>query len=923
MASLQRRIMGLTAVIAAAASSAVIGVGTTSAATAAITVSSEVIGTTPPTLGYNIAHAMAGSNVADWWRYSGARGARVFLSASDIEPTDDISGVGDGVVDRASFDQRRAALRANAANPSVALDTQYVRWSAFTAAYGTVATGNNRFAVSWWFPQLRSMGVDILVNITASPSRFPLADSADHANMWELWQHYYAQAFLLARDHQVTRFSMFNEPNGWSPAISVENWARRLRVASDAIQSAIADVNARYGTSLTASVFAPNTANGATKYDDRTTGDYWGEQAMLERGLDRWGEPAAGWSNFHVYNYQKYSMNPADYSTDYEALAAKIAADATGASAPMPPIGLTEYNVRTGANYDARAETGDSPSDFAALGATSVALVASGASAMYLFKFGMTERTGTTTYPVAKNGTHYVNNASTGVNEYGGAAGTAEVYRLFLKASGRSLPRLAVASTLGAAVAVQATLDASTTTARVFVANTGTTATTVDLDLSALGLAEGSVVTVEEVSTTARGAIVRTGALTGGRVAAASMPAQSVWLVTVHGGRTASSVRTAVADIAVADGTGKATTGGAVNPLVVRADGTVNGRRAALVRFAVPTSWTPGQRVLLGLDVSTTAGSTPVQAHVYGIEHDAWSEASATFSSLTQVLEQNVAAGNVIANNVVAGQGTTARIVGQLMADSTTAVTKWLDVTDFAISQTDGFASFLVVQDHRFDVKLPEKTTGDTQPAGLRIVSREGTAGPRLVIHSSGAVPPSTTIASTTTTLPPTTTTTLPPTTTTLPPTTTTTAPVVRVVAEFESLVVAASSGDSTGIKSDTQASGGKSVLYRSNAVGDFVVFRVNVPAAGAYSVEVTAKMMNDRGVFQLSVGDSATGPFVDVDTVKDEYRAAITFGSVGVFTAKAVFATAGTKFLRFRVTGRNAASSGFNLNFDRLVMST
>jgi hypothetical protein len=385
------------------------------------------------------------------------------------------------------------------------------------------------------------------------------------------------------------------------------------------------------------------------------------------------------------------------------------------------------------------------------------------------------------------------------------------------------------------------------------------------------------------------------------------MPAQSVWLITVHGGRTASTVQTAIADIALSDGTGKSTTGGNVNPLVVRADGTVNGRRAALVRFAVPTSWTPEQRVLLSLNVSTTAGSTPVQAHVYGIEHDAWSETGATFASLTQVFEQNVAAGNVIANNVVAGQGTTARVVGQLLANSTTARETFLDVTDFVRSQTDGVASFVVVQDHRFDVKLPERTTGDTQVAGLRIVSREGTAGPRLVIHSAAVVPPSTTLAPTTT----------------LPPTTTTAPSVARVVAEFESLAIVASSGDSVGIKSDRQASGGRSVLYRSNTVGDFVVFRLDVPVAGSYSVEILAKMMNDRGIFQLAVGDTPSGPFIDVDTVKDQYRASITFGSVGVFTARAVFSTAGTKYLRFRVTARNPASSGFNLNLDRIVLST
>lgn len=83
------------------------------------------------------------------------------------------------------------------------LDQSYVAWSKFSAEYGNVVTGNNRFAVTPWFGQLRAMGVDILANITASPSRFPLASATDYANMWELWQHYYAQAFLLSRDHAV------------------------------------------------------------------------------------------------------------------------------------------------------------------------------------------------------------------------------------------------------------------------------------------------------------------------------------------------------------------------------------------------------------------------------------------------------------------------------------------------------------------------------------------------------------------------------------------------------------------------------------------------------------------------------------------------------------------------------------------------
>ncbi|MFZ9629579.1 MAG: DUF7594 domain-containing protein [Ilumatobacteraceae bacterium] len=902
-----RRLLAAAAVLVVALV-APVAVTSTNAATAAITVGTEVVGTTPDVLGYNIAHGMAGSNAADWWRYSGARAARVFLSASDIEGTDDIAGVGDGVTSQSSFDQRRTAIRANVANPASSLDPQYVQWSSFTTAYGQVATGNNRFAVASWFPALRSMGVDILVNITASPSRFPLADTDDFANAWELWQHYYAQAFLLSRDYGVARYSMFNEPNGWSPAISVENWARRLRVASDAIQSAVADMNARYGRSVNVDVFAPNTANGATKYDDYANGDYWGDLAVAQRGLDRWGAVApAGWANFDVYNYQKYTTSAADYRTDYDALRAKIVADVGAAGLPMA---LTEFNVRTGANYDVRTENGDSPSDYSALGAVSVALAERGASQLYLFKFGMTERTGT--YPVAKNGTHYVDNSTSGVNDYGGAAGTAEVYRLFLKASGSKWPRLGTTSTLGSSVAVQATRDPGSGAVHVFVANTATTTATVDLDVAALGITDGSAVTVEEVSGTSRGGVTALASVSGGRVTAGTMPAQSVWLVTVHSGLVNRATVAASADAALADGTGRTTTGGTANPLVARADGTVNGRRVAVLRFPLVSPLPAGARVLLATNVSTTAGTTPTQAHVYGMSDDSWAEGTTTFSSLTSTLEQNVAAGNLIANNVVAAQGSRTLVLGQLMAASTSYQQRFTDVTDFVRSQTDGAASFLIVQDHRWNVRLSDLVAGDTQSAGLRITSREAATGPSLVVLSPTVTPPSTTTvpATTTTTVPATTTTT----TTTVPPASTT------VTAEAESLVITASSGDATAVKSDSQASGGKSLLFRANAVGDYVTLRLSVPAAGSYAVTITAKMMGDRGVLQFAVADSLAGPYISVDTSKDEYRSSIVFGSIGTFSAKSVFATGGTKYLRFTVVGRNASSSGYNLNVDRIT---
>jgi hypothetical protein len=125
---------------------------------ATIAVQATVAGQTPDTLGYNLGHYMPGTNAADWWNYGGIKAARAFISPSDIEPSDDIPGTGDGVTDQASFFNRRSALRDNAANPSVPLNNSYINWPAFRDRYGNAVGDTNRFTIDFAFSQLRSQG---------------------------------------------------------------------------------------------------------------------------------------------------------------------------------------------------------------------------------------------------------------------------------------------------------------------------------------------------------------------------------------------------------------------------------------------------------------------------------------------------------------------------------------------------------------------------------------------------------------------------------------------------------------------------------------------------------------------------------------------------------------------------------------------
>ncbi|MEB3331329.1 MAG: hypothetical protein VKI83_02395, partial [Synechococcaceae cyanobacterium] len=495
------------------------------------------------------------------------------------------------------------------------------------------------------------------------------------------------------------------------------------------------DLNSRYGTQLQAQIFAPNTANGATKYN--TGSDTWGRRAVLSKHI-RWdGITDPTWSNFQVYNYQKYSTSAADYSSDFQTLRGYLNAD--GASSL--PLALTEFNVRTGSNYADRTETLDSPSDYSALAANCIALSQVGASQLYLFKFAQTERSGGTyNYPVAKNGTHYTQNATNTLNNVGGATKAAEVYRLFVKASGSSRQLLATSSTAGGAVQSQVSRDPLTGDLALYLVNTGSSAVDLDLDLTALGVADGSLAIVEEVSERFSGAVAKVASVSNGRLMAGSLAPQAVWLISLPGADRLTTIA-ASADTVLADGTGSTTPGGGASELLVRADGTVNGRRVSLLRFSLAElNGADLEAVLLRLSVAGGTAGAPAQAHLYGLDNDSWNEASLSWSGLPEALRQGVAAGSRIEHNVVANQGSSTTLLGQIVVDSGLPVERQVDVSDFVRRQSDGWASFLIVQEHRWDVALPSLSNGDIQASGLRIVSREGAGagapGPQLQLLS-------------------------------------------------------------------------------------------------------------------------------------------------------------------------------------------
>ncbi len=146
------------------------------------------------------------------------------------------------------------------------------------------------------------------------------------------------------------------------------------------------------------------------------------------------------------------------------------------------------------------------------------------------------------------------------------------------------------------------------------------------------------------------------------------------------------------------------------------------------MKFHLPVIYTPDiQFALLTVRAASINGSSNVQANVYGLTNNAWSQTNLTWAAAPN-LAQNVPAGLNYTNNFILGAGDGAKVVGQIFADAALG-DRTLNVTDFVRGAPGGDVSFLLARGVRF--------YGDAQDEdGLSFVSREGDPvnGPRLVI---------------------------------------------------------------------------------------------------------------------------------------------------------------------------------------------
>jgi hypothetical protein len=108
----------------------------------------------------------------------------------------------------------------------------------------------------------------------------------------------------------------------------------------------------------------------------------------------------------------------------------------------------------------------------------------------------------------------------------------------------------------------------------------------------------------------------------------------------------------------------------------------------------------------------------------------------------------------------------------------------------------------------------------------------------------------------------------------------------------------------------------GTGTILDATAGGDNVTMTVNVASAGIYDAKVSVKDLNTRGTWQLTINGTNVG------VRQDEYQTTGSGAFVVFDLGNFNFAAAGNYAFKFTVTGKNAASSGYSMAFDDIILT-
>ena len=710
-----------------------------------ITVHSDVVGKTPAVIGLNSGNYLSGSNASSYWRWSGVNGARIFTSAPNIEQTDDIPGVGDGVDSEESFLTRRAAVRANPSDPSL------INFAEFENGYRNNLS--NFIDYDLVYGDLAANGIQQLAIINRTANRFPFnpaGTAAGWADRWEHWQHYYAQAYYLGSNHGVQRYSMYNEPDHSSQSVTQADYLNRLQLASDAIQSALQDVNRDFGTSLQPNIIAPITAGGANEYfartdnsDTRDDDQGWGELVINNLNTNLLGQNDSGFQLIHTYGYQQYDQDGRRFAQDLafiqQAATDDIADNGINGSVKF---GLTEFNVHSNGVFTDRSDDLNTPSRYARLGGIFTGLTNQQADELFLFKFDSNAEDDF----LQKNGI-FMNSRFDAPYNVGSASSGAGVFKLFTKGFVGAQDLLREPSHSVNNLDVATSYNASTDTYFVFAANESTNNRSLTFDLSALGVDDGVMVQVEAVTEGSIAEVVDRFPIPADRLINVAQDRRSVVLISVPNSAPVSAMTlTPINDATVRAGNNSNSNfGDSENVFVRNVTAGPNGRSVGLLEFDTSQIGSSVvRRAVIEVHGEVNEGPADfVTTHVFAIRGDSWDENTITWNGVDNLLDSQGEA-TEIADNFVDGVGSTAEFAGHLTFTQDYGSVA-VDVTDFLVANPASELRLLIAREVRFDGENVDRSEG-----AVRFDSKDTSdgTGPRLILELGEQLAPAPVVAS-------------------------------------------------------------------------------------------------------------------------------------------------------------------------------
>ena len=695
---------------------AVVAVSPRGAAGAVVSVTGTVIGSTPTYIGYNSGNYFSGSNTTAWVDYSGANAFRIFASAGSFEPTETGLQTGTGISTLADFDARKAALRASP------LSTTYTNWSAYNSEFANLTVpGSNALQLNYALGELTSHGVAPILEMTRTPASF-----TTWGDQYDEWHFYYAMAYHAAQAYGVSQFQMFNEPdhtdaNG-DPAMNATEWLQCMKLASDAVKSAVQDVDAAYGKTLVANLSGPTT-NGASGYAA------YGQPAISTNYTDYAGRavtsPVLGTFDMH-----RYGTSAASFVSDVTTVRADMIAD--GPTHAALPITYTEFNSRTTASYAGSTDTADTPAMFTGVATDVLAAMSVGANGMYAFKFNQTPDPTVGGGAVQKTGFYYTDNANAPYNTTGATLG-GEVMRLVGRAFEDARPTYATTGTVAGYTTATSYDPASKNYYLMGVNQNAATSASYTLSLSPWSIPAGSVVSVEEVSGQRHGEVTQLITVPANGQIAVNQPANSVWLLTVPSGPQRMTTLAPTQDAQVRNGTSAGGTDYRTQTdpsdpyaRVGRSDTDQTGDFVSYMKFDLGTLQPASvQRAIFQVYGQVLSGP-PITFHVYALTGTANNWDAST-------LDWDNAPGLAGASDaLLTGVGTTAFPVGSLTYTAGGGVSG-LDLTPFLTEHLESELTLVMVREQQF--------AGDVDTSYVRLDTSESATPPALLLFTAAPEP--------------------------------------------------------------------------------------------------------------------------------------------------------------------------------------